>query len=121
VANWKQPRPLDTWNAKERGDFEREIWTRVKFGRFDWEPSDVSAVQTRTFTVGVGALVDTKETTGLRVGMPVRVTPPAIPIYGLYIEAAVLTDDILTIAISNTTLGDLTPPPGAWSFMGVVI
>lgn len=121
MANWNAPQPRDTWTPKERADFEREVWTRVKFGSFDWTPPLIAANTTTAFVVGPGAAVDTRVTVGLRVGMPVSVTAPDVMVNGLSAQALVAANDTLTIAIANVTAGGLTPPAGTWAFQGMVI
>jgi hypothetical protein len=121
VANWNAPQPKENQNPRERVAFELEIWTRLKFGSFSWTPPLVGATTTSTFVAADGGTINTREVIGLRVGMPIKVTPPAVMTNGLSVDAVVLTNDALTIAVANTSAGGLTPPAGSWSFMGVVI
>lgn len=121
MSNWKSPNPSESWTDKERVAFEREAWTRIKFGTFAWTPPLVGATTTTTFVAADGGTINTKEVIGLRVGMAVKVTAPSVLANGLSADAFVATNDSLSIAIANTTAGGLTPPAGNWSFMGVVI
>lgn len=120
-SNWNSPVPQESRSDRERTDFMREIWSRVKFGSFDWTPPLVAGNTTSTFTVREsGGSVTSMAPTGLRVGMPVYVTAPAVMSNGLSVQALVATNDVLTIAVANVTAGGLTPPAGTWSFQGVI-
>lgn len=120
MANWQAPLPRDNASEKERGDFAREVWTRIKFSDFDWTPPAVAAGDQVTFVVAEGGDVDTKLAIGLRVGMPVSITAPSSLPNGLIVQGLVTTNDHLDIVIGNSTAGSITPPAGAWAYMGIV-
>ena len=119
---WQQPLPRDTNNDREKGNFSREIWTRVKFDNFAMTPAAIPAATSATYTISITAGdVVTDVVRGLRVGMAIKMIWPAHPSAGLTIDGECLADNELKVQIQNFTGGPLTPPAGNYIFMGVVI
>lgn len=119
---WKVPQPVSQWSDKDRVDFFREIWSRLKFGAFIWAPPAIGAGVATTFVVAAsGGSVDSLAPVGLRVGQPVTVTVPGLLPFGLTVSALVRVADQLTITIANSTGAPIAPPAGLWSFQGTVL
>lgn len=119
---WKAPQPSPAWKERERTDFTKEVWTRIKFISFQWAPGSIAASTVGTFTIATtGGDLTTQAVLGLRVGMPVKLTAPSSPPAGLYWDCAVTANDSLTVWIGNVSGSAETAPSGTWSLMGVVI
>lgn len=109
-----------TAQSKERelAYFFQEICTRVKFDTITWDPGSVPSSSTLTTALAAATY---PEVTGLRSGMPVKVTPPSTLPAGMTVDAYVATDDTLTIVLSNFTSGAIDIGSTAWAFMGVIL
>lgn len=109
-----------TAQSKERelAYFFQEICTRVKFDVFTWNPDPVPASSTLSTTLTAATY---PELTGLRVGMAVRVTPPATLTAGVVVDCYVGTDDTLTVLLTNVTAAPIDLASADWPFMGIVI
>ena len=119
---WKAAYPRDDWSDKEKGNFSREIWSRLKFGSVAFTPALVAASTAVTYVVAQsGGDVASKAPIGLRVGMQVSVTWPSAPGPGLVIDAWCDTADTLKIRFQNFSGVGVTPPSGAYAFSGMVI
>ncbi|SRR6266404_2237641 len=119
---WSLPKPRDTWSEREKGNFSREIWSRIHFADVQWTPAAVPASTAMDTLFYDGSPdVSTKAAVGLRVSMEVHPTPPAALPAGVVAEAACLVNDQLTIRISNLSGVPVTPPAGLWAFCGTVI
>jgi hypothetical protein len=119
---WLQPLPKDTSTDREKGNFSREVWTRVKFDTFPFAPVAIPAATSATYTISTTAGdVVTEAVRFLRIGMGVKVTWPAKPSAGLTIDGECLANDELKVQIQNFTGGALVPPPGNYIFWGVVL
>jgi hypothetical protein len=114
---WTTPRPQDRWTDRENSAFFREIFTRVKFGSFDWNPPNVAANSTVDTAL---TTTDAPQIEGVRVGMSIKVTPPPTIDAGLLLDAWVATDDELTIRLRNVTGSGINMASTTWSFHGVV-
>jgi hypothetical protein len=114
---WTVPRPQDRWSDREISTYLREIFTRLKFGSFDWDPPNVAANTTVDTTL---TTTDAPQIEGLRVGMSIKVTPPATINAGLLLDAWVATDDELTVRLRNVTGVAINMTSTTWSFHGVV-
>jgi hypothetical protein len=115
---WTVPRPQDRWSDREIGSFLREIFTRIKFGSFTWDPPSVSANTTVDTTL---TTTDAPQVEGLRTGMSVKVTPPSTVDAGLLLDAWVPADDQLTVRLRNVTGSGINMTSTTWSFMGVLV
>lgn len=119
---WKQPYPKDTNTDLEKGNFSREVWTRVKFATFQLTPGSVPAATSATFTISTTAGdVVTDVVRNLRAGMGIKVDWPSRPTAGLTLDGYCTANDELKVQIQNYTGGAVVAPAGAYSFMGVVI
>lgn len=116
--SWSVGLPQDKWKDPERFNFYREIYRRVKFGTVTWNPPNVPAASTVDTVL---TTVDSDELTGLRVGMPISVSPPTAIDAGLGWGAFVASDDTLTIRLVNATAGGINAASGTWTFFGTVI
>jgi hypothetical protein len=117
--SWSMPRPLDNWSMREVFAFLREIYARPKWNSFTWNPPNVPANSTVDTTLTTS---DAEVLTGLRVGMPVSVSPPSTIDSGIVCAGAwVATDDTLTIRLANVTALGVNPASGTWAFHGKVI
>lgn len=117
--SWTVGRPQDKWSAFENAAFLREIYTRLKFGSFTWNPPEVGAATTVDTTLTV---TDAPQVEGLRVGQPVYVTPPSDLTAGLVCGGAwVATVDTLTIRLGNVTAAPINQGSGTWAFAGKVL
>lgn len=129
MANWKQPNPKDTATDKERADFLREIWSRVKFFRITIPigfAAPAGGVETIFVSrVGGGGDIETDQVLGLRQGMPVKLTYTSLggtsPTAGLTWDCAVQSDDGLDIWFTNSSGAPIAVVDGEWSVMGVVL
>lgn len=128
MANWKQPRPKDTWSDKEWGDFGREIWDRLRFFYVP-VPTGLSipagGVTGQYVTpVGGGGDIETDLVRGLRIGMPVKLTNTLLggnpPVAGMTWDCAVMADDNLTLWWMNSSGVPIGIQDGNWSVMGVI-
>lgn len=116
--SWSSGKPLDKWQDRELFIFFREIYTRLKFDNFTWNPPNVPANSTVDTTL---ATSDDARLKGLRVGMAVTVSPPATLDAGIiYGGAWVFADDTLTIRLANVTGAGINPVTGVWSYFGMV-
>lgn len=120
--SWQSPQPTPQSQDREKLNFSREIWTRVKFANVTWTPAAVpSYFAMDTLFYDGSPDVSTKVTGGLRVGMEVKVNPPSGLPAGLVVDGFCFINDQLTIRISNFSGGALMAPAGSWAFCGVVI
>jgi len=118
---WITPQPQPAWGDKERLNFLREAWTRLKWGTFAFTPAAVASLTAATYTVAAtGGDVTTNAVVGLRAGMAVSVTWPSVPVAGLVLDCWCDASDTLKVRFSNFSGGALTPPAGAYAFQGVV-
>lgn len=119
---WQQSLPKDTCSDREKGNFAREIWTRVKFDTFPMTPAAIPALFSATYTISTTAGdVVTDAVRFLRIGMGMKVDWPSKPPAGLTLDGYCTANDELKVQIQNFTGGPLTPPAGNYPFMGVVI
>lgn len=116
--SWESAFPQERWKEPERFFFFREVYRRLKFGSFTWNPPNVPAASTVDTVLTTS---DADEIEGLRVGMSVSVTPPTGIDSGLGWGALVATDNTLTIRLVNATAGAINPGSGTWAFHGMVI
>jgi hypothetical protein len=105
-------------SQREKDYFFAEIATRLKFDVFTWNPPSVAA-STTTATVIDAATYP--EVTGCRVGMAIKVTPPATFPAGMVLESFVDADDTITVVLTNFTAGPIDIGETDWPFMGVII
>jgi|SRR5215831_14323663 len=119
---WKSPRPIERWSNRERVLLESELWDRLKFFQFSWTPGTIPAVSIVIFTIGAtsGDLI-TPSVTGVRIGMPIKLTAPTVPSGGLVWDATVTTNDQVSVWIQNFSGANLAAPSGLWSIIGIVI
>jgi hypothetical protein len=120
---WTQPEPLPTQTDLQKMWWQKEIWTRGKFFTFSWTPPVIFAGTIRTFQMAATGSPDilTNSCLGLRVGMGVKLTSPAVPGFGLVWDCTVLANDTLTIWFQNLNGGaDVTPPAGNWNVWGML-
>lgn len=119
---WQQSLPKDTWNDREKGNFSREVWTRVKFDTFPMTPIAIPAATSATYTISTTAGdVVTDAVRFLRIGMGIKVDWPSAPVAGLTLDGYVTANDQLKVQIQNFTGGPIVPPAGNYVFMGVVL
>lgn len=119
---WITPQPQPAQDDRERLNFLREIWSRLKWGTVTFTPVSVASLAARTYLVAAsGGDVTTNAAIGLRVGMPVTVTWPSAPSTGLILDCWCDAADTLKVRFQNFSAGPLTPPAGAYAFKGVVI
>lgn len=114
---WTVPRPQDRWSDREISAYLREIFTRLKFGSFTWNPPNVGGNTTVDTTL---TTADAPQIEGVRVGMSIKVTPPPTIDAGLLLDAWVATDDEITIRLRNVTGVAINMASTSWSFHGVV-
>jgi hypothetical protein len=103
---------------KELSYFFQEICTRVKFGVVTWNPDNTPANSTLTTVLSAASY---PQVTGLRVGMAVKVTPPATIAAGLLVDAYVAADDTLSVLLTNVTGVDIDMASTQWPFLGIVL
>lgn len=116
---FSMPTPQDNQNDKETFRFLRELWNRLRFSAFTWNPPNVGATSTVDTTL---TTADAAELAGLRVGMAIHVTPPSTITAGLNVASAwVATDDTLTIRLYNSTAGGINLGSTTWNYMGVIL
>lgn len=119
---WLKARPSSVWSDREKNEFSREIWDRLRFGSVTFTPAPVASLTTATYLVAQsGGDVTSSAAVGLRKGMAVHVTWPASPVAGLVLDCWCDLNDTLKIRFSNFSGGGLTPPSGAYAFNGMVI
>lgn len=117
--SWETGLPQERWEKAEQFTFFREIYQRVKFSSFTWNPPNVPATSTVDTTLTV---TDAASLKGLRVGQPVHVSPPSTLDSGLAVGGAwVATDDTITIRLANVTAGAINPASGTWAYSGVML
>ena len=109
-----------TAQSKERelAYFFQEICTRVKFDTITWNPDEVPASSTLSTVLSATSY---PQLTGLRIGMAVKVTPPATFTAGLVLDAFVAANDTLTIVLTNVTAAPINMAETEWPFMGIVL
>lgn len=112
---WSAGLPQDRWKSVEIFSFLREIYTRIKCGSFTWDPPNVPADSAVSTTLTTS---DDVSLTGLRVGMPIHVTPPSDIDDGLSVDAWVPEDNKLTVRLRNHTGGGIDQGSGTWGFIG---
>jgi len=115
--SWTSALPQDTWDEHKKMDFLREIWHRLKFGTFTWDPPSVTAsshADTTLTSATVPALA------GLSAGMLVHVTPPSTIAAGIVVSSWVTANNSLTIRLRNLTAGAINLPSGTWGFQAVL-
>lgn len=113
---WSSAKPDErTWTNKEIFFFLREIHSRFKFGTVTWDAPSVGAATT------VDTVLTDDVFTGLRVGMPIFVSPPATIDTGIVSTARCDVNNQLTIRLMNVTAAPINPASGDWSFMGVML
>jgi len=119
-VSWTVGKPLEgTWKERDLYVFLREISTRFKADSFSWNPPNVPANSTVDTTLTTS---DDPKLVGLRVGMPITVSPPSTIDAGIVVGPAwVATDDTLTIRLGNATAGAINPVTGTWAYFGMVI
>lgn len=109
--------PKDTADIKEWFDAIRDFQGRRVCDSFTWDPDSVGATTVTSVTL---TAADYPELSGLRVGMVVKLTPPADLDSGLQVDATwVATDDTLTVRFRNDTGSPIDQGSGTWSFEGV--
>ncbi len=108
----------DKVSDKEKMRWMRQVATRIRWGSFTWNAPNCPANTTTDTTL---TTVATPEVDGLRVGMPVTVTPPSTLDAGLVTDAWVPADNQLTVRIGNITGGDINPASGTWAFNGILL
>lgn len=119
---WQQSLPKDTSNDREKGNFAREVWTRVKFDTFPFAPAAIPSLFSATYTISTTAGdVVTDAVRFLRIGMGITVDWPSKPPAGLVMSGYCTGNDELKVQIQNYTGGPLTPPAGNYTFYGVVL
>src|ERR1051325_785741 len=115
--SWTVPLPQDNWKERDLFVFLREVWSRLKFATFSWNPGVIGAGAYSATTL---TTADVPELEGLRTGMPIFVTAPA---YGGLIHVAkthVPADDQLYIKLLNTDSSPSVSATTTWGFMGVL-
>lgn len=119
---WTSPQPLERWSDRQQALWDNEIWTRVKFFTMTFAPGSIPASTIATFSVASTGSPDvlTNACQGLRVGMGLKLTAPAVPPGGLMWDCTVTADDTLTIWIQNLSGAAATPPAGTWAVTGVL-
>jgi len=119
---WKAPYPRDDWTNKEKGNFSREIWVRLRFGSVTFTPLLLAPAAAQTFLIAQsGGDVTSSAAVGLRAGQAVTVTWPSAPATGLVVDAWCDANDTLKIRFQNFGAGNATPPAGAYAFKGMVL
>lgn len=105
-------------SQKELTNFFLEICTRVKFGAFTWDPPSVAPATTTATVIDAATY---PEVTGCRVGMAVKVVPPATFPAGMILDAHVATDDTITVLLTNYTAAPIDIGSTSWPFFGIVV
>jgi hypothetical protein len=103
---------------KEVRELLRTIANRWKSNTFTWDPPSVPA-SSASITTLTSATVPVL--TGLRVGMAIKLTPPATFPAGMIVDAFVATDNELSIILTNITIGAIDIGSTSWAFVGVVV
>lgn len=103
---------------REKDYFFQEICTRVKFDTITWNPDSVPSSSTLSTVLTAASY---PQVTGLRVGMAIKVTPPATFPAGMLLDSFVDADDTLTVLLTNYTSGAINIAETEWPFMGIVI
>jgi hypothetical protein len=120
--SWTLPKPRDTWSDREKGNFAREIWSRIRFASVTFTPAAVTSMTATTYLIAQsGGDVVSSVVVGLRKGMAISATWPAAPSAGLVLDCWCDLDDTLKIRFSNFSGVNLTPLAGAYAFCGMVI
>lgn len=95
-------------------DWANDVGNRVVTGAFAWTPGLVGANATVTTIL---TTTDTNQVRDLRPTMAIAITPPASLDAGLVaFPLASAASDRLTIRVTNTTAGPITPASGTWMF-----
>lgn len=119
---WITPQPQPAQGERERLNFLREIWSRLKWGTITFTPAAVAPLTGTIYLVAAsGGDVTTNAVVGLRVGMPITVTWPSTSPAGLVLDCWCDAADTLKVRFQNFSGAALTPPAGAYAFNGVVI
>jgi len=88
-------------------------------GSFTFTPAAVAATTSAAYTVAAaGGDVASQAVVGLRPGQQVSVTWPSRPAPGLVLDCWCDAADTLKVRFSNVSGGALTPPAGAYAFVG---
>lgn len=112
-------RPQASWKDEDIRLWLNDLAGRPVTGSFTWDPASVNANTTSDTTLTSASYPAVK---GLRVGMPVFVTPPATLNSGLLVGAAwIATDDTLTIRLRNVTGGSIDQASGTWAFFSWIL
>jgi hypothetical protein len=120
--SWLAAQPQHANSERERTNFSREIWTRIRFGSVTFAPALVAASTAAIYLIAQsGGDVASSAAVGLRRGMPISVTWPSAPAAGIVVDAWCDLNDTLKVRFQNFSGGGLTPPAGAYSFAGAVI
>lgn len=120
---WSKPQPLQSWTELQKAQWNTEVWARVKFFQFDWTPPLIPAGFLFNFLMASVAPADilTNACVGLRIGMGLKLTAPALPSTGLVWDCTVEANDTATIWIQNFSAANQTPPAGLWTLSGVIV
>lgn len=106
------------WQERDLFAYYREIYRRMKFGSFTWNPANVPANSTVDTTL---TTTDSADIDGLRDGMAISVTPPSNITAGIVWGAWVANDDTLTVRLVNVTGSGIDLGSGTWAFQGMVL
>jgi hypothetical protein len=107
------------------GDVEKLKWQIAVSKGLRWSPFTMEAFLfggAGVFDVTVTAALDDVRLTGLRVGMPVTVSPhPSLAASVIVPHAWVANDDELTMRIVNVSAVPVNEPSRTWSYFGVLL
>lgn len=120
---WDKPQPLQSWTPQQQAAWQSEVWARTKFFQFDWTPPLIPATFLFNFFMAsvMPADILSNACIGLRIGMGLKLTSPALPARGLVWDCTVEANDTATIWIQNFGPFDQTPPAGLWTLSGVIV
>jgi hypothetical protein len=112
--------PTEKWTDKERLKWMISVALGVRWNQFTWDPPSVGANSTVDTTLTAAS--NDVRLTGLRIGMPVNVTPPGTLNAGLAVGGSwVAANDSITIRLVNVTAAPIDAPSSTWSYFGVIL
>lgn len=112
--------PSAHWSDTERHKWSVDVAVKLRWNQFTF-PAFISNVA-GNLDVNVTAAIDDVRLQGLRVGMPVTVSPDptldaAMAVGGAWVAA----NDSLTVRLVNVTGAVVNQPSSTWSYFGVIL
>lgn len=112
--------PTDNWGPKERLDWQVAVARNLRWSQFTMQGFIFAAAG--VFDVTVTAALDDARLAGLRIGMPVTVSPSSTLAASVIVGAAwVATNDTLSMRIVNVSAVPVNQAAATWSYFGVLL